>query len=574
VKKLFSKSKIILLAILIIATFLRLYKLSSDPPSLFGDEVDLGYQAYSILKTGRDYQGNFMPIHFHSLAEWRTPLYLYSAVPTVTLWGITPLGVRFPAALFGILIVLALYLFVKELTKNEKYSLLAAGLIAINPWALQYSRAGFEVTEMLFFLIMGLWLFLLSLKKPKLLWLSVAFLVLTPWIYSTAKFFTPLLLIFLFILYRKEVLSISLKYLVFAAIAGIIVGVPITYSSLFGGGAQRFSYISIFADPTTDASIGDARQMQARIRGETGAGLTPTFIDKIVYNKFTFWGDNFIKNYLSAYSAQFLFIKGDPDPRQSVGTGEFYRIEVVALIFGLIFFFSAKKFDLKTKFLIGFLIIVSAVPAALTVDGGNHATRLILLLPLLIFMISVGWIYIVDILHVKLKTTLIGLIAFAYLVSGFLYLHEYYTSYQWNSERWWHYGWGQALTEIKSIDPNYNRVFISMSGEPAWIFFAGYYQYPPADWQKNFPIGNDVEIPGFGKISHINKYYFGSPISSVQIYGLGKYIDSKTIYLANATEMGANLIMEPGRVPDGLKLIKAIPFPSGEPAFYIFTGTK
>ncbi len=91
-----KKSKLILITILIIASFLRLWKLSDVPVSLFGDELDVGYHAYSILATGKDYMGNSWPLHFHSLAEWRTPLYLYSAVPTVAFFGISPLGVRLP----------------------------------------------------------------------------------------------------------------------------------------------------------------------------------------------------------------------------------------------------------------------------------------------------------------------------------------------------------------------------------------------------------------------------------------------------------------------------------------------
>src|SRR5258706_15322907 len=110
-----KKSNIILAAILLIASFLRLSNLSSVPVSMFGDELDVGYHAYSILKTGRDYSGNFMPLHFQSLAEWRTPLYLYSAVPTVAVFGISPLGVRLPAAFFGILGVWGIYLLVKEI---------------------------------------------------------------------------------------------------------------------------------------------------------------------------------------------------------------------------------------------------------------------------------------------------------------------------------------------------------------------------------------------------------------------------------------------------------------------------
>src|SRR4030042_5900411 len=104
-----------LIGIILIAIFLRLWNIDKVPVSLFGDELDVGYQAYSILKTGKDYSGNFLPLHFQSLAEWRTPLYLYSAVPTVALFGITPLGVRLPAAIFGILGVLAIYLLVSEI---------------------------------------------------------------------------------------------------------------------------------------------------------------------------------------------------------------------------------------------------------------------------------------------------------------------------------------------------------------------------------------------------------------------------------------------------------------------------
>src|SRR3989304_1104095 len=121
-KKAFTSKKI-LVAILALALFLRLWKIDTVPVSLVGDELDVGYQAYSILKTGKDYSGNSWPIHFQSLAEWRTPLYLYSSVPTVALFGITPLGVRLPALIFGVLGVMLLYLLVKEIFKEEKVAL-------------------------------------------------------------------------------------------------------------------------------------------------------------------------------------------------------------------------------------------------------------------------------------------------------------------------------------------------------------------------------------------------------------------------------------------------------------------
>src|SRR3989339_1854448 len=159
----FFKNNLYLIAILLIASFFRLYQLSSVPASLFGDEVDVGYQAYSILKTGKDYSGNFMPLHFHSLAEWRTPLYLYSAVPTVAIFGISPLGVRLPAVIFGVLSILGFYLLIREIVNgqwsmakknnliinSQPLALIASFLLAVNPWHIQYSRAGFEVTMLL-----------------------------------------------------------------------------------------------------------------------------------------------------------------------------------------------------------------------------------------------------------------------------------------------------------------------------------------------------------------------------------------------------------------------------------------
>jgi hypothetical protein len=545
-----------------------LWRISDVPPSLFADELDVGYQAYSILKTGRDYYGNFMPIHFHSLAEWRTPLYLYSAVPTVMLFGISPLGVRLPAAIFGILSVFIFYLLVKQITNHQSLATIASAVLTFSPWHIQYSRAGFEVTLLLFLLLLGLWLFFKSLQNGKWLWLSAVCLALTPWVYSTAKLFTPLLLVFLFLLWRKKILKLSKKYLIFTALSLILVGMPVVYSTLFGGGAQRFGYVSIFTDPTSGSEVGTAREIDARMRGEEGVGLSPKLLDRVIHNKYTFWGKNILNNYFRSFSTDFLFVKGDINPRHSIGTGEFYKIESIALILGLIFFLTGRR-DIRIKFLIVFWILAGAVPAAITRDGGNHATRLILILPPLILLIAYG---------VKELLAISKLGIFIYLLIWLLgigsYLHNYYVHYPWESERWWHYGYEESIKTIKLIEKDYDKVVITTASEPPWIFFAGWYEYPPDKWQREFPIGNDKKLAGFGKISHIDKYYFGSIGSDKGIEGLGSIIDNKTLYLAAANEIKDNLILKPNAIPENIKMIKAIAYPSGEPAFYLFTGKK
>jgi hypothetical protein len=178
-----------------------------------------------------------------------------------------------------------------------------------------------------------------------------------------------------------------------------------------------------------------------------------------------------------------------------------------------------------------------------------------------------------NILVAKKKAWLMLLYFGVILVSFISYQHFYWVHYPFTSERWWHAGFKESFNYVSSVESNYDRVFVSMRGEPAWIFFAGWTQYPPDKWQEGFPF-KKIWIDGFGEISFIGKYYFGSPTDGHSIYDLSNYMTEKDIYLSVATEVPPNLIMQPGNVPNGLRLLKAIPFPSGEPAYYIFTKSE
>lgn len=438
IKKLVT-SNFFLVIILILASFLRLYKITKVPVSLFGDELDVGYHAYSILKTGRDYSGNPWPLHFQSLAEWRTPLYIYASVPTVSVFGISPLGVRLPAAIFGIVGVWGMYLLVKELFNNkvkikdkllnsEFLALIAAGILAISPWHIQYSRAAFEVTQLLAFLIFGLYFFFRSLENGKWFPISILFLVLTPFIYSTAKLFTPMLFLFLIFFWKNELIKLGRKNLIYGAFVGLVFGLPIAYSTFFEGGTERFGYLSVFTDPTKETEIGYEREFDAAVRGEIKLGLQPNLSDKFFHNKFTFWGFKIVNNYLNAFSTDFLFIRGDLNLRHSIGMGQFYKVEFTSLILGLILFFSSRL-EKRMKLLIAFWLLAGVIPASLTRDGGNHATRLILILPPLIFLIAYG---LVD-AFVRLRGTYRFIFFISYfllLINNFIfYVHNYYIHY-------------------------------------------------------------------------------------------------------------------------------------------------
>jgi len=564
-----SRNKWLFSGIILVAAVLRLVGLTKVPVSLFGDELDVGYHAYSLLKTGKDYYGNFLPFHMHSLAEWRTPLYLYSSVPTVWLFGISPLGVRLPASIFGILGVGMMFLFVRSFYNNEKLALLAAFVMAFSPWHIQYSRAAFEVTQLLFFFLAGLYLFFKGLKDGKWLWLSAVCFGLMPWIYSSAKLYTLMIVAFLLLVWLPELKKLKLKYLIWSALAFVIIGIPTTYSVFAGGAAQRFSYISVLTDPNTQYAVGDKRLHDVVFRERQGQEFAASIWDRVYHNKFTFWGDQIVNNYLDSYSLDFLFYEGDLNLRHSIsGMGQFYVVEAVALFIGIVFYFSGRT-DKRKKWLILYWLLTAAIPSAITREGGTHATRLILMLPPLIILIAWGLYEAATKLSRFPKYIFFLVYGGLFILCFVLYQHNYWVHYPWYSERWWHSGFEEAVSYIKEHQDEYDKVVISVANEPPWIFFAGWYEYPPDKWQDDFPLENIVPLEGYGEASHIDKFYFASP--QVDVFKWADVIESDTLYLASAKEVPMNLIQEPDRVPPGLRLLQSVAYPSGEPVFYLIT---
>jgi len=563
-----------LVLILVLGFALRFYRLESIPPSLFGDEVDVGYQAYSILRTGRDYSGNPWPINFQSLADWRTPLFLYATVPFVWLFGLTEWGVRLAPALFGVFTIPLFYLLVKELFKSEKIGLLAALFLAISPWHLQYSRAAFEVTQMLFLLLLGVWFFLRGLKISRYLLLAAPFLALAPYSYNTAKLFVPLLVVFLVVVFLKDLKRLKKKDLILAALIFVLVSLPLIKDIIWGEGGSRFSILAIFTDPTVIPQIGFDRLVDARVKlGEVPVGFTPSFSSRFFHNKFLAWGTTFLVNYFQAFSTRFLFTFGDINFRHSIqgNFGELYWLDALFLCLGVYWLLTKTKERNLKLFLLGWLLL-APVPSALTRDGGNHATRLILMLPPLLILVSLGVFSLFNYLKEQKKKILVAFLLLAsYSLLLVLYLHRYYIHWPLESERWWHPGFKQAGEYVLQHEGEYDRIVWSTRGEPPLIFFLFWTHFPPEEFQKaEF---KDVLLNGTIESRHLlgTKFYFGALNGKyAENYNFKGALDPKTLYIMPEGEIHTNLKKTP--LPPGLKLLKIIDLPSGEPGMYLVSG--
>ena len=81
--------------------------LSNIPIAPDWDEVALGYDAYSIMHTGRDEFGTFLPVALRSFEDYKPALYAYLSIPTVAVFGLTVFAVRLPSVVMGVVGILA-----------------------------------------------------------------------------------------------------------------------------------------------------------------------------------------------------------------------------------------------------------------------------------------------------------------------------------------------------------------------------------------------------------------------------------------------------------------------------------
>ena len=137
--------KLVLILIFIFGFILRSIYIDKFPPSLNWDEVSHGYNAYSLLKTGRDEWGSFLPLIFRAYGDYKLPLYIYLTIPSVLIFGLTPFSVRLVSIVAGSLLPVLIYLIVgKILPKDTKIPLFAALICLFSPGTLFLSRIALE----------------------------------------------------------------------------------------------------------------------------------------------------------------------------------------------------------------------------------------------------------------------------------------------------------------------------------------------------------------------------------------------------------------------------------------------
>jgi 4-amino-4-deoxy-L-arabinose transferase-like glycosyltransferase len=432
--------------------------LADLPASVYWDEASIGYNAYSIATDLKDEWGNFLPVHFRAFGEFKLPVYIYSVVPFVKIFGLNAFSVRLPAVIYSLGTLVLTYLLVGKITGKKWTGVLAGFILSVSPWFFIFSRAGYEAGAGLSFFLLGTYLFLFIEKRRLFLFLGILSFILSFYSYNSFRVIIPIWLVILFTYYVGRIKD-KKKYLVvtfFSILLFLLSLIPVYRLYKFDAGGVRFAQVEIT-------------------------------------NKF-----DFFKNYAKHFDPKFLFEDGDTNPRSQIpGHGQLYLIDIPLAILGVFVIFKKRSFLFLMPLL---FLLIAPIPASLTRES-PHALRSILAVPAFVMINAIGVWYIAEKrISKKFSVIFISVISIIYYLSFELYAMDFVLKYQNLTKHDWQY-------EYKEIFINQKSGVVTDKYAQPYIFALFYQKIPPSEFRSSVKY-NPVDKWGFSLVSSFNDFQF------------------------------------------------------------------
>lgn len=462
----FFKANWLLIIVLLVAAILRLWNLGGNPPALTPDEASLGYNAYSILKTGKDEFGTTLPIIFKSFGDFKPGLYVYLTIPSIAILGLNEFATRLPSALAGIVLVYLIFLVVKKLFDDNRFAIIAAIVAACNPYLIYFARGAWEANVSLVFTIAGIYLFLIAIEKKKYLLPSSALFALTLLTYQGAKLSTLIVVLLLVVIYWKQFWQIKKVCLYIGIIGAILISLP-AVMSLLNGQTQRLTIFSVFSYP----------RPQSEIQGYSDGYFNLFHSNQLNYARMV------MSRWFNFYSGQFLVFEGDlANPVHTAPyQGVLLLVDLLIIPFGLFAFFK-NKISKGSLFVLLWLIL-SPFSAAISRDQTNAVRSLSAAVPLII-VISFGLNQIISWISLrKIRFPYYILLSTFYLFSFIYFLDAYFVHVPIHNSSYWRYGYKEAVNYIAEVESKYTNVVFEQSFNQPYIHFLFHQRYNPVEFQ-------------------------------------------------------------------------------------------
>lgn len=458
-------------AIFVVALTVRIYRVADFPVSLTIDEVNVAYNAYSLLKTGRDEWGVALPLVFKSSGDYKTPINFYILVPAIKALGLNEVSARLPVAVLGALTAIVFIVFLRQLGLDRSAAYLGGMWLAILPWHVHISRYGHDAITSLFFLIAGATCFLAYLRRGKFLSLGMAVVgfSLSVWSYHAERLFVPLLVISLILFFRKKIRQrLTAKHLLWSVVILAAFAIPFLQISFF---SQAISHRA------ASTSILREQGLITALHNGNYSSLTQKLLDPDGFIIWRHWSGK----YLNYFDLRFWFWKGlGLTPPAYPEVGLLYLIEIVPFALGI--YWLARSQNKWLTLIAAWWFFAGPLPASLTMNE-QHYSRVLVWLPFFGIVVALGLAKIV-----KSKWRWIYLAGLVLNMAYFGLVYSVHFPY-FNSE-FWQYGFKQIAQYACANRTKYKEIIISetfgsegplITGIPyAYVLF--YCQYDPVQY--------------------------------------------------------------------------------------------
>jgi len=468
-----KKEKMILTIIFSVSFLLRLAGQPNFPSCFHRDEIQYGYNAYSILKTGRDEWGDFLPLHFKFNGEYHVPLIIYLIALTMFFIGPKLIAIRLPAIILGSLLPILAYFFGKQFLKDERKALFLAILLALNPWQIINARAsGQHSIASLFFGLLGFYLLFVFLDKKKRACLGGAVLsfIAAYFSYLGARLDIPLLLIAFLVFFRKK---IPFKKLTWSVLITTIIS-PFLLVLIYPKRFQGTSIINKHFFP------------EDKNRREELTRFYQTNSLKFISQQSRALFFEFVDNYFDYLNPYYIFRNlGEPKRTNIPETGSLYLIEVMTVGWGLYGLLTSKG-SKKRGFLITWLLL-TPITGALThnfPDRPNTARTVYFYFGLSLLSAWGLDLFFQSIEKTKRRKFLSAGAGMVFLVNFLFNARQLvlYADLKIGKDRGC--GYLQTFQLIKELEADYDLVYVGTEYDYPYVYYLWVNKYPPAKYHQ------------------------------------------------------------------------------------------
>lgn len=493
------KHCIILFLIILGSSAIRFYQLDQIPAGLNIDESSMGYNAYSILSTGKDRFGQFLPILFRSSDSFQSPLYTYLTIIPIWLFGNTAFSVHFISAISGLIVVIATFLIIlfcpfKNIsdTRKIRLALFSSAFVGFAPWSILFSRMGTEATLGLTFFVTGILFLVVSLRRSWMLVIACLIFGLSTHAYYSERILGPLFLfIFLIFFYKKYSENDNKKWLYIGLSIFFVTQLP--HLMIFESGAftRRMNQVEYLSDDFFLKNSGS--------------------LASLPLGKYIYILREFASQYASYLSPKNLFFYPDPQEARSIpDLSVLYNWMVIPVVFGINFFLRNKNWVVSKIILT--VLIIGPIPASLTRDP-FYTLRVLGFLWGLTIMIAFGADTIFQKIVSYSKYILLIVVA-GY--SFWILLSAYFVLFKYERAENFGYSYIKLINRIKYLGDK--TVIIDTARNPGvGIRMAFIMGYDPLRLQRQLKpqVGNDYYGSSFSE----DQYYLGNIEARSIIWG-------------------------------------------------------